>query len=310
MSKSSNRVDDLLWKSILEQTFAHFLAFFFADAADIFDLSKPFDYLDKEFESLFPPEPNGKGVRFVDKLVKVYLKDGGEKFVLCHIEVQSSRGKGDLSERMFRYYYKISDKYQVPISAIAILADDNQSYHPSIYVKEFMGTILHYRFNSYKVLHQDEVALRSNSNPFSVVVLTTLLAIKNKNISDERLKDIKHDLYDEMMSRKMDKSTRQGLYNFLTYYVGFENQGSLAIFESEIENKLGRSNIMGTQEYLLDKAEKQGIAKGIEKGRLEERAKLKAEKLAIALEFKKMGLPVADIAKGTGLAIEEIEKLK
>ncbi|MEN5436753.1 hypothetical protein ABE545_24195 [Sphingobacterium faecium] len=306
MSKSSSRVDDQLWKSILEQTFAHFLEFFFEDAAGIFDLSKPFDYLDKEFESLFPPEPNGKGVRFVDKLVKVYLKDGGEQFVLCHIEVQSSRGKGDLAERMFQYYYKISDKYQVPISAIAILTDDSRSYHPSAYIKEFMGTILHYRFNSYKVLHQDEVALRSNSNPFSVVVLTTLLAITNKNISDDKLKDIKHDLYEQMMSRKMDKSTRQGLYNFLTYYVGFENQGSLTIFESEIKKKLGRSNIMGTQEYLLDKAEKEGI----EKGRLEERAKLKAEKRAIALEFKKMGLPVADIAKGTGLSIEEIEKLK
>ncbi|WP_293942678.1 MULTISPECIES: hypothetical protein [unclassified Sphingobacterium] len=306
MSKSSSRVDDQLWKSILEQTFAHFLEFFFEDAASIFDLSKPFDYLDKEFESLFPPEPNGKGVRFVDKLVKVYLKEGGEQFVLCHIEVQSSRGKGDLAERMFRYYYKISDKYQVPISAIAILTDDSRTYHPSAYIKEFMGTILHYRFSSYKVLHQDEVALRSNSNPFSVVVLTTLLAITNKNISDDKLKDIKHDLYEQMMSRKMDKKTRQGLYDFLTYYVSFQKQENFYIFEKEVENKLGRSNIMGTQEYLLDKAEKQGI----EKGRLEERAKLKAEKRTIALEFKKMGLPVADIAKGTGLSIEEIEKLK
>ncbi|CDS96919.1 hypothetical protein BN1088_1432355 [Sphingobacterium sp. PM2-P1-29] len=32
--------------------------------------------------------------------------------------------------------------------------------------------------------------------------------------------------------------------------------------------------------------------------------------IAIALEFKKMGLPVEDIVKGTGLSIEEIEKLK
>jgi len=29
-----------------------------------------------------------------------------------------------------------------------------------------------------------------------------------------------------------------------------------------------------------------------------------------ALKFKKMGLPIADIAKGTGLTIDEIEKLK
>jgi len=31
--------------------------------------------------------------------------------------------------------------------------------------------------------------------------------------------------------------------------------------------------------------------------------------LAVALEFKKMGLKAEDIAKGTGLSIEEIEKL-
>lgn len=70
---------------------------------------------------------------------------------------------------------------------------------------------------------------------------------------------------------------------------------------------------MGTHEYLLDKAEKEGIAKGS----LEERAKLQFERqkaehekaIAIALEFKKMGLPIADIAKGTGLPIEEVEKL-
>ncbi|MCS3553583.1 hypothetical protein [Sphingobacterium sp. JUb21] len=155
--------------------------------------------------------------------------------------------------------------------------------------------------------------LRDDSNPFAVVVLTTLLAIKNKKVSDEKLKDIKLGLYDEMMKREMDKKTRQGLYNFLTYYVRFNNQENFIIFEQEIEKKLGRNSIMGTHEYLLDKAEKEGIAKG----RLEERAKLKVEKqkaehekaISVALEFKKMGLPIADIAKGTGLSIEEVEKL-
>jgi len=77
---------------------------------------------------------------------------------------------------------------------------------------------------------------------------------------------------------------------------------NLSMFEKEIETKIGRSDTMGTQEYLLDKAEKKGIQKGIEKGKRE-------EAIAIALEFKKMGLPIADIAKGTGLSIEEIEKL-
>lgn len=42
----------------------------------------------------------------------------------------------------------------------------------------------------------------------------------------------------------------------------------------------------------------------------EERAKAEAEKLKSALNFKKMGLPIEDIAKGLGLTVEEIKKLK
>jgi len=214
MSPKSRRVDDPSWKSILEQTFSHFLRFIFPEADAVFDLSKPFDYLDKEFETLFPPESTGRGVRYVDKLVKVYLKDGREQFVLCHVEIQSSKGNGDLAERMLRYFYRIWDRYKAPITAIAILADENGSYRPEVYRQEFMGTSLRYDFNSYKILDQEESVLRSNGNPFSVIVLTALLAIANKKVTDEGLKEIKHDLYDEMMKREMDKSTRQGLYDY------------------------------------------------------------------------------------------------
>lgn len=38
---------------------------------------------------------------------------------------------------------------------------------------------------------------------------------------------------------------------------------------------------MGTREYLLDKAEKQGLEKGLEKGKQEEHAKAEAEKRAV-----------------------------
>jgi len=40
MSLRSRRVDDPLWKSILEQTFSHFLRFIFPNADAVFDLSK------------------------------------------------------------------------------------------------------------------------------------------------------------------------------------------------------------------------------------------------------------------------------
>lgn len=73
LQSSKEAVDDPLWKSVLEQTFVHFLTFFFPEADKIFDLSKKFVYLDKELQSMFPPKPHNKGVRYVDKLVRVSL---------------------------------------------------------------------------------------------------------------------------------------------------------------------------------------------------------------------------------------------
>jgi hypothetical protein len=100
-SKKPSRRDDELWKGILEDVFEDFLRFFFPDADELFDLKKKFSFMDKEFNRLFPPEENTAGVRHVDKLVKVYLKDGQQKFILVHVEVQGQKSAEDLGLRMF-----------------------------------------------------------------------------------------------------------------------------------------------------------------------------------------------------------------
>lgn len=68
----------------------------------------------------------------------------------------------------------------------------------------------------------------------------------------------------------------------------------------------------------LEKGLKQGLEKGLEKGRAEGIALGEARglqlgtyqsKLETAKAFKEMGIPISQIAKGTGLSEEEIEKL-
>ncbi len=304
----NGRQDDRLWKAVLEHVFRYFLKFFFADAAKVFDFSKDFEYWDKELDELFPEHRQGgnKGIRHVDKLVKVFLKDGGEQFILCHIEVQSQKGKGDLAKRMADYYIKLREKYKVPITAIAILGDGNKNYRPSGYEEGLLGTKLSYEFTSYKILDQDEAMLRAEPNPFAVVVLTALMATRRKNVDDDTLRDIKRDLYFEMKTRKMSKHTRVGIYDFLKYYVSFVDPNQFAIFEGETAQIEGRSTEpMGTTEYLLDKAERKGIAKGIAK----ERAKAYDEKLKSASKLKKSGFTSSMIADVLELPIEEVEKL-
>ena len=116
--------NDLLWKAALEDLFDDFLRFFYPGADQLFDLEKDFEYLDKELEQLFPPDQDKYAPRYVDKLVKVFTKQGTEEWILIHVEVQSYKDH-DFAKRMFQYYYRILDQYDKPITAFAIFADSD-----------------------------------------------------------------------------------------------------------------------------------------------------------------------------------------
>lgn len=94
---------------------------------------------------------------------------------------------------------------------------------------------------------------------------------------------------------------------FLKSFLFIRDKEINSNFDQYIYQVTGGTIQMGVIETIKrqerEKGIQAGIEKGIEKGKRE-------ESIAIALEFKKMGLPIADIAKGTGLTIEEIEKLK
>ncbi|WP_286753980.1 MULTISPECIES: hypothetical protein [Sphingobacterium] len=63
-------------------------------------------------------------------------------------------------------------------------------------------------------------------------------------------------------------------------------------------------------ESVFNSAKKSGEALGHAKGLAEGLAEGERKKaLETAKAFKEMGLPIADIAKGTGLSVEEVEKL-
>ena len=307
----ARRRDDLIWKAVFEEVFDDFLRFFFPNADDLFDMNKKFDYLDKEFDLLLPTGGGGtKGVRYVDKLAKVYLKNGNEKWISIHIEVQNRKTEDDLSSRMLRYWYLVKDKHKVSITALAILTGSSKSFQPKPYVEEYLGTKLTYEFNVYKIIDQDEAELRANPNPFAVVVLVALLAIKCKNADDFTLKEIKKDLIRELIKRKVNNEKRKGIINFIKYYVSFKKSEMMVIFEKESEKLLGRNTTMGTEEYLLQKAKGEGILEGKLEGILEGKLEGKLEEaLQIAKEMKVDGINLAQISKYTGITIQKLEKL-
>lgn len=114
-------VYDSPWKETLEQYFQSFLGLIFPDIERDIDWSRGYEFLDKELQQIAPDAEHGQGE--VDKLVKVWLKDGSENWLLLHIEVQAQE-EGNFPLRMFVYNCRIVDRYNREVISVAVLGGD------------------------------------------------------------------------------------------------------------------------------------------------------------------------------------------
>ena len=77
---------DSPWKEALDMYFQPFLALLFPEVYAQIDWSRGYESLDKEFQQVVREAEIGR--RYVDKLVKVWMTNGEECWVLIHVEVQ------------------------------------------------------------------------------------------------------------------------------------------------------------------------------------------------------------------------------
>ena len=302
------RHDDLLWKVILEDVFDDFLCFLNPDADTILDLNRGFEFLDKELEQLYPPENDEYSPKVIDKLVKVFTKTGQEEWILVHVEVQGQYRK-DFPKRMFTYFSRIFDKHQKPVTAYAIFTEAEKTIRPDVFKVEFMGTSLCYTFNTFKISHQSDDDLQASNNPFALVVLTVKTVLAGKKIinseeRDELLLELKIKLAKQLLNKRIAKEKIRALMNFLKYYVRFENPDINDKFEKELEILTERSSTMGIEEFLLDRATKQGEKKGLEKG-LEQMSHAVVENL-----IKELGLSNEQAADIAEVSVEYVAKVR
>lgn len=296
--------DDSLWKAILEDIFDDFLRFFFPNADELFDLNRGFEFLDKELEQLFPTNQDEFSPKYVDKLVKVFLNNGKEQWILVHIEVQGATDR-HFGLRMFQYFYRILDKYQKPITAFAILTDRNKQFKPTHYEQQFLGTNLRYEFNSYKILDQDDAVLLEAHNPFAMVILTVKTALKKRKLSEEQLFKLKIDLAKRLLLKQLSKEKIRALMNFLKLYVRFGNEEFIGKFDQEVDTITNQSKTMGIEEFVLARAERIGELKGIKKVSLEKDHTF-VKSLLEKTNFDT--LQIADIASVTPEFVESVRK--
>jgi hypothetical protein len=177
---------DSPWKEALELYFRAFLAFFFPAIHNDIDWSRGWESLDKELQQVAPEAAQGR--RYVDKLLRVWLKDGGEAWVLIHVEVQTTR-EAAFPERMFVYFYRLFDRYNRRVCSLAVLADEDPGWRPGGWEQELWGCSLRLAFPSVKLLDWAgrDAELEAEGNPFARVVLAHLKAMETRRDEEARL---------------------------------------------------------------------------------------------------------------------------
>ena len=120
---------DSPWREALDLYFERFLAFFFFRAHADIDWTHGYEMLETELQQV--AREATLGPHRADKLVKVWLRDGQEAWILIHVEVQSQEEEG-FPRRMFTYNYRIFDLYnRTVVSRHEVALEEWQMTEPS-----------------------------------------------------------------------------------------------------------------------------------------------------------------------------------
>ena len=225
-------------------------------ALGVSNLDKKLDFLDTEFSQLFPEPYEKNEVRLVDKLVKVFKKDGTEEWLLIHIEVQGATKKGariNFPERMFKYFYRCVDKCRRPVTAIAIYCGSDQECMGNCYQYECLGTKLSYEFNCIKISDYSDEMLSNSNNPFAWALLAAKQALMSGKKFDEKLLEGKLFVFRKLIAfRKIDLVKLRAVLLFLNNYVLFRNTRTHDLFSQQIDKVTQKNNHMYIEDAIRE----------------------------------------------------------
>lgn len=253
---------DSPWKDMLERYFPECMEFFFPDVYAGIDWSCGYDFLDKELQQVVRDAEFGR--RLVDKLVKVYDKNGAkERWVLVHIEVQGVFDE-PFAKRMYIYNYRLFDRYGFAVCSLAILSDEREEWRPSEFSYELWGSKVRLEFPVVKLLDYRgrEQELENHPNLFALIVLAFLKSKETRKNADSRF-EWKFRLFRLLYERGLSRDDILELTRFLDWIMILPEE--LAQRFDEVVNEYEEAQQM----RYITSFEWHGMEKGLQQGRQE-----------------------------------------
>lgn len=240
--KKQLRTQDELWKAIIPALWGPFLRFCLEDWADNIDYTRKPDFLDKELKRLRLRSKSKN--RTVDFLMRVYMKDGTTKSFLLHIEVQGYDDP-EFRQRLFQYYYRISDLLGEDIETLVIMIDDAPDWRPNEYIKEFGQTKVHFICRMFKLLDNPPPYTGKENNPFAVVFEVAWYGLKKNMLkNDDDLHTLRFRLIRRLIEIGIDGDIIHHVLDFVNIYLPFKNKEKESTFDREIDSIINQGDNM------------------------------------------------------------------
>jgi hypothetical protein len=150
---------DGAWKDSLRQHFREMLATYFPAIAALIDWRFPVEWSDKELDRILGRAK--RRAQHVDVLAKARLLDGGEQWIMLHLEIQSSREAG-FEYRLARYNSGLFWAYNRSVVTLVVLANLDQNWRPSEYLLRIADFECRLRFPTCKLIDKLESEWRGD----------------------------------------------------------------------------------------------------------------------------------------------------
>lgn len=296
---------DESWKNIIESLFPHFLRFFVPKLYFDTDWTKKVYFLDKEMKQL--SKSSKSGAKYVDKLVKICLKNGEEQWLLIHIEVQGYSDKS-FPQRMFRYYYRIFDKYDEKIVSVALLTGSASDPSQGRFESEAYESGVVFRYLSKRLMDYDKSELEKDDNPIALAVL----ACQERELAKQKgeLYNAKRRIIRYMYERGYNKEEIIALFDFIDWVLQLSEEEENLIMEEirEIEGEKNMPYINSIKRLAIKEGKREGKIEGRIEGRIE--GKIEGMREAIIEILDERFGNIAQEASSVINQIDDIDKLK
>ncbi|MEK7253191.1 MAG: Rpn family recombination-promoting nuclease/putative transposase, partial [Bacteroidota bacterium] len=310
------------WKDFFHVFLRDFLRLRFPGIYRAIDWSKPPEFLEQELRLALKKKLKGKKIS--DLLVKVWLKNGEQKYLYIHLEVQSYFDS-QVPKRVLEYHSLICINLEIEeVTSLVLFTGSDVPRNRNRYEKNILGTWLGFKFPCLVVREEDEKKLLRSRNPAALALLANLYVLRTKGNPKQRA-IFKEAIFKRLDELKIPSKMFLDLFNFVKDLMSlpkrFENKVMKKVlapeFTSDPWSRLPKSKTQrmlvldficrhetGIRPSLLTKQLEEMEAKA----QKAEQAKMEAQKakMEAKMEAQKMKVAIRKLAKDMDWNAEEI----